>query len=323
MAVLAACGGGPTANVATPLASAPEPATSPRASPALPGTVLLLAGAPEGVAVDESGTVAVNVRQPDGVVLFELAYPSRQRMVRLDGSARHLSLMEPDGPLLVPGESDDRLVELDLPSGQTLTSITVGRQPHEAVPVGAGTVFVSNELANTISIVHGDVVRRVVPAPLQPGGVAASPDASVVVAVGVRGRRITAYRADGTVIGSANCGAGPTHVVTGDGGLFWVVDTNAGAVLAFRVDARGPHQVARIAVGRKPYGVAYDDRRSTLWVTSTGTNQLIGLHLKGTSVVSRTIYATVGQPNTVAVDPSTGELVVTGSTSPGALQLIS
>jgi hypothetical protein len=77
---------------------------------------------------------------------------------------------------------------------------------------------------------------------------ASSGDGSVVVVVGVRGRRITAYRSAGSIIGSANCGAGPTHAATGRDGLYWVVDTDGGAVLGFRVDKRGPHQVARIPV---------------------------------------------------------------------------
>jgi len=89
------------------------------------------------------------------------------------------------------------------------------------------------------------------------------------------------------------------------------------------VDHHGPHQVARLPVGVKPYGVAYDARRATLWITLTGSNQLVGLHLKGTSVTSRTVYNTVRQPNTVAIDETSGELVVTGSTPQGSLQLIS
>jgi DNA-binding beta-propeller fold protein YncE len=307
---------------AAPLSSAPEPAVSPPARTELPGVVLGLAGTPEGVAVDRSGEAAVNVRQPDGLVIFDLATPTRRRIIALDGSARHLSLVGPDGPLLIPDESDDRLVELALPSGQVLESIPVGRQPHDAVAASAGAVFVGDELANTIHVIRDGVVTRVIPAPLQPGGLAASPDGSVVVAVGVRGRRISAYRSDGSLIGSANCGAGPTHVVTGAGSLYWVVDTNGGAVLAFRADAHGLRQVASITVGSRPYGVAYDARRSTLWVTLTGTDQLVGLRLRGTVVTSRLIYATVQQPNTVAVAESTGEVVVTGSTPAGAVQLI-
>ena len=319
--LLGGCGKG-SPPVATPLPAAPEPAVSPPVTGSVPGTVLPMAGAPEGVVVDRSGAVAVNVRQPDGLVLFDLTDPDHRQTVPLPGSARHLALASPDGPVLVPSETDDRLAEVALPSGEVVRSVPVGRQPHDAAAAGADTVFVGDEFGNTVHVVRGSVTARVVPAPLQPGGLAASADGSVVVAVGVRGRRMTAYRGDGSTIGTANCGAGPTHVVAGDGGLFWVADTDGGALLGFRVDSRGPHQVVRIPVGPKPYGEAYDARRGTLWVTLTATNQLVGLHLAGTEVRSRTTLATVQQPNTVAVDIATGELVVTGSTPNGSLQII-
>jgi len=318
--LLAACGG--PAKVATPLPSAPEPAVSPGPKTQLPGTVLPLSGAPEGIAIVRSGTVAVSVRDPNQIVLFELSAPTVRRSTPLSGSARHLFLGGADGPLLIPQESDDHFVALDLPQGQVVETVGVGRQPHDSIAVGPDAVFVADELADTIHIVRNGVVARVVPAPLQPGGMASALDGSVMVTVGVRGRRITAYRNDGSTIGSANCGAGPTHAVTGSEGVYWVVDTNGGAILGFRVDDRGPHQVVRIPVGPKPYGIAYDERRSTLWVTLTGSNQLVGLHLSGTSVRSRITYDTLQQPNTVAVDDATGEVVVTGSTPQGALQLI-
>jgi hypothetical protein len=319
---IAAVGCSTVAAPSRPLGSAPEPAASPPLSAAPAGTVLAVAGEPEGVAVDADGVVAVNLRKPDGLALFDIAHPTRTRFVALPGSARHLELAGPEGPLLVPEESADRLVEVALPSGGVVASVPVGRQPHDAAAAAGGRVFVGDELANTVHVIDADGTTNVVAAPLQPGGVAASPDGSLVVVVGVRGRRITAYRSDGVAIGTANCGAGPTHVVAGDGGLFWVVDTNGGAVLAFRVGASGPVQVARIPIGGRPYGVAYDGRRHTLWVTLTAPNQLLGLQLHGAGVVHRVVYATVRQPNTVAVDVATGELVVTGSGSPGALELI-
>ncbi|MEO9224010.1 MAG: hypothetical protein ABI276_03365 [Acidimicrobiales bacterium] len=317
---VAGCGSAAKPN--KPLAVAPEPAISPPPTGSVPGLVLPLAGAPEGVAVVRSGTVAVSVRQPDGIVLFNVADPTARSMVPLGGSARHLFLAGPDGPLLIPDETDDRFVEMSLPDGQVIESVPVGRQPHDSIAVGPDTIFVADEIANTIHIIRNGRVIRVVAAPLQPGGMASSTDGSVMVTVGVRGRRITAYRPDGSVLGSANCGAGPTHAVTGSNGLYWVVDTNGGAVLGFRVDHHGPHQVARLPVGNKPYGVAYDQRRSTLWVTLTGTDELLGLHLDGTKITSRTTYKTVQQPNTVAVDDTTGTLIVTGSTSEGTLQII-
>jgi DNA-binding beta-propeller fold protein YncE len=312
---------GPADGVATPLATAPEPAVSPPLSAEPAGTAYPLAGQPEGVAVDGASLVAVNVRGPGGLILFTFADPTARRFVRLDGSARHLELASPSGPLLVPEESTDHLVEVAVPSGAIVASIGVGRQPHDAAAAGGGRVFVGDELADTVHVVDPGGAARVIAGPLQPGGVAASADGSVVVVVGVRGRRIAAYRADGTTIGSANCGAGPTHVVGGDG-LFWVADTNGGAVVAFRVRHGGLEQVARIAVGSRPYGLAYDARRHILWVTVTATNQLVGLHLRGTVTVGRTVYPTVRQPNSVAVDPATGRLVVTGSGSSGAVELI-
>jgi streptogramin lyase len=154
-----------------------------------------------------------------------------------------------------------------------------------------------------------------------------SADHRDVVAVGVRGRRITEYTATGNLIGSANCGAGPTHVIAGNDDMFWVNDTNGGAILGFLLTSHGPHQVARIptGVGSKPYGIAFDTNRHTLWVTLTGRNQLLGLTFDGTHVTKRATYETVRQPNTVAVDEKTGELVVTGSTQgdTGQLQFLS
>jgi DNA-binding beta-propeller fold protein YncE len=152
--------------------------------------------------------------------------------------------------------------------------------------------------------------------------VAANPDGTLALVVGVRARRITEYRIDGAVVGSANCGAGPTHVVAGDDGLYWVADTNGGAVLAFRLGPHGPVQVATIPVGSRPYGLAFDAARQTLWVTLTGSNQLVGLRLNGRSVVASSTFPTVRQPNSVAVDEATGEVVVTGSDAPGQVQLL-
>jgi DNA-binding beta-propeller fold protein YncE len=322
--VAAACGSSaPSAPpVATPLHAAPEPAVSPPARTSLPGTILAFAGRPEGVAVDDAGEVAVNVRHPDGVVLFPIARPADRRMIPLGGSARHLMMAGPDGPLLVPDESDDTFVELAVPSGRVLESIRVGHQPHDAINVGPDTVFVADELANTIHIIRDGRVVRVVKAPLQPGGMAANPAGTRALVVGVRGRRITEYTAAGDVIGSANCGAGPTHAATGDDGLYWVADTLGGAILGFELGAHGPVQVATIPVGPRPYGLAFDAKTDTLWVTVTGADQLVGLHFDGRKVASRTTYATVRQPNTVAVDETTGALVVTGSDLPGQLQLL-
>ena len=323
----------PTPPPAVPLRDAPEPAVSPPAALRLPGTVVTVGGAPEGIAITDAGTVAVNVRDPDrpdgGLLIFPISAPtsaSTTTPVDLGATARHLTLAGPAGPALVAEESDDEFLRVALPGGQVLASVRVGHQPHEAIAINPTTYFVFDELANTIHIVIDDRVSRVVAAPLQPGGGALSSDHRHVVAVGVRGWRIAEYSTSGDLVGSANCGAGPTHVITGDDGLFWVNDTGGGSILGFRLTDHGPQQVATIPVGAgsKPYGIAYDTHRHTLWVTLTGRNQLLGLTLHDTTIIHRTTYDTVAQPNTVAVDQTTGQLVVTGSTpaSTGHLQFL-
>ncbi|WP_157183094.1 hypothetical protein [Sciscionella marina] len=136
----------------------------------------------------------------------------------------------------------------------------------------------ADEFGNSYHIVVGGQVKRVVSAPIQPGGGAASNDGKHVVGVGVRDRRITEYRANGD------------------------------AVLGFMLTPHGPKQVATIptGAGSKPYGLAYDATRHTLWTTLTGRNQVLGLTFNHGRIVHKSLKATVQQPNTLAIDHPPG-----------------
>lgn len=299
---------------ATGRTDVPEPASAPvpTASPA--GRVVPLAGAPEGLAVDVAdGVVAVGVRGPDGVALVDLTTGKVRRLVSLPGAPRHLGLAGPRGPLLVPAEQVDTLYQVSLPDGEMLTTTRVGHQPHDAAAAGS-TIFVGNEYSNTVSVIRAGKQVATLPGPLQPGGVAASSDGAVVVVVGVRGRQISAYTAAGDRLGSAPCGVGPTHVLAGAGRLFYVADTEGDAVLVFQVDAHGPQQVGRVATsGGAPYGLALDAQRSLLYVTLTAVNLLQSFRITGQTLTTYRTWPTVRQPNSVAVDETTGQAIVTGT----------
>ena len=299
------------------------PAVSPPQAAILPGIEVPLAGTPEGVAVDSSGIVAVSVRNPAAVVLFPINEPLIRHTVPLTGSGRHLSLAGPSGPLLVPEATGNAVAELSLPSGTSEATIPVGRGPQQAVALGTDTVVVADQQAGTLRIVRGGQVTGTIRSPGRPGDLAASPDGTHFVVVGSRSRTLTEYAADGSKVGSVRAGVNPTHVVAGNDGLFWVVDTGSGSVLGFQLGAKGPVRVATIPVGSvqsRPYGLAFDPARDTLWVTLTGTNRLVSLKLSGLAVQSRTSQITVRQPNSVAVVPGSGSVVVTGSTPQGQLQ---
>jgi len=244
------------------------------------------------------------------------------RRVALPESPRHLGLI-PGGPVLVPAERADALVSVTLPGGATQTA-RVGDFPHNAT-AGAGRVFTVNEFGDTLSVIDQGRVVETVATPVQPGGVAVVAD--VVGVVTVRSNALTLYDAQTLErLGEVVVGAGPTHVVAGPPGRFYVIDTRGDALLA--VDARegrdgggDPAIVDRTNLAGAPYGVAVDPRRNRLWVTLTERNELVELALSQRGPERVRTYPTIRQPNTVAVDPATGRVYVAGRAE-GLLQTI-
>ena len=66
--------------------------------------------------------------------------------------------------------------------------------------------------------------------------------------------------------------------------------------------------------------MAVDLHRGVLWVATSADNVLHRLDLEG--VLQPGTHRTVQQPNSLAVAPATGDVVVVGATSPGRLQVI-
>jgi DNA-binding beta-propeller fold protein YncE len=112
---------------------------------------------------------------------------------------------------------------------------------------------------------------------------------------------------------------GPTHVVAGSQGRVYVVDTIGDGLLVFetRPELR---LTRRLALRGAPYGIAVDPVRARLWVTLTATNQIVELAAGARPHVLATFPA-VRQPDTIAVDPATGRVHVTGRAD-GVLQIL-
>ncbi|HEY1840226.1 MAG TPA: hypothetical protein VGG53_08385 [Mycobacterium sp.] len=300
--------------------AAAEPATA--GPPAVPpaGRVVPVGNAPEGIVVGTSGVGAVVVRNPNGIKLIDAVTGAVRQTVPTVGAVRHLSLAGPNGPVLVPLESSNELSELTLADGRvTSTAAGVGRQPHDAVQTAGGTIVVTNEHGGGVVFVRGAAVVGSLPAgPVQPGGVAALGDYAAVA--DVQGNGVWVY--DGTTrrqLAHGPVGVKLTHAVALSEDLAAFADTDGGVVFIERIDPQLT-QVAKVDVPGKPYGLAYDAARRRLYATLTATNLLRVVDVSD-ATKPRILgdVPTVQQPNSVAVDPRSGDVLVTGS-APGGQQ---
>jgi DNA-binding beta-propeller fold protein YncE len=110
-------------------------------------------------------------------------------------------------------------------------------------------------------------------------------------------------------------GKGATNAVTDRYGRVLVTDTRGGALLAFSLDPLLMRQ--NYPVPGAPYAIAYDRERDLAWVTLTETNQVVGYDVAGEEPKEKYRFPTVSQPNTVAVDPRTGRVMVASGTGDG------
>ncbi|WP_193561232.1 hypothetical protein [Mycolicibacterium hodleri] len=338
-AALVGCSGGAGAPSASPSSSVPPPSSTapgftpthaPAAEPgrAAPpsvtpvGTVVPIGNAPEGIVIGTSGVGAVAVRGPDGVELFDATTGAVRQTIPTTGAARHLQMAGPDGPVIVPLEQTNELLEVSLADGKVLSTATgVGRQPHDAVRTSSGTVVATNELGGGVVFVRdGGVVGSLPAGPFQPGGVAAVGNYAAVA--DVQGNGVWVY--DGTTrqqVAQAPVGVKLTHAIGLTDQLAAFADTDGGAVLIERIDPQVT-QVAKIDAPGNPYGLAYDATRKRLFITLTASNVMRVVDLSDPTK-PRTLgdLPTVQQSNSVAVDPRSGGVVVTGSNPDGSSSL--
>ncbi len=324
--LVAACGtdssDAPAPSSSTPNAAEPAVAPAPTAAPI--GRVIEVGNEPEGVVIGSSGIAAVGVRRPDAVTLVNVRTGALVRSIPTNGAPRHLELAGPDGPVILPLETTNTITELSFDGRLGPIATGVGDLPHDAVRTSDGTLVGTNEHGGgALFIRDGKLVKSLPAGPPQPGGVAAV--GRYAAMADVQGNGVFVY--DGvtmTEVASKRIGTRLTHAHAMGGGLVAFADTDGGAVLVERITP-AVIDVARVEAPGKPYGLSYDARTKTLLVTLGTTNTLRLIDMTDpTKPRIRGDVPTVQQPNSVAMDPITGIVAVTGS-APGAassLQLI-
>jgi DNA-binding beta-propeller fold protein YncE len=307
-----------------PPADALSPPAEPRQAPPptgpVPGRIVAVGTAPEGIVVDAvTRTVAVATRKPNELVLLDADTGAVTGRTPLPGFVRHLQLAAPGGPVLVPVESADALIRVELPGGRADPQVITGTVPHDAAQAANGTVFVANEHGGTVAAVRGDDIVKVFTDSVQPAGLA--PTGNSMGLLDVRKNDLTVYDTDAlSIVGATPAGVGPTHLVADRRGRMIATDTRGDAVRVF-LPRPAPRQVGLVPQPGGPYGITYDPTRDRLWVASSGTNEVVGYDMAAEQPREVQRIPTVQNPYTVGVDATTGRLFVAGVTG-GVVQIV-
>ncbi|HWC82661.1 MAG TPA: hypothetical protein VG756_22140 [Pseudonocardiaceae bacterium] len=299
--------------VAATAASSPPPAVTPA------GDVIPLPGNASAIVTDiRSDTLAVAIAKPAEVLLFPLANPhATARVVALPGPVDGLSLAAPGGPLLAAVPTANQVLRITLPAG-AVSSVPVPGGPTSAAQLD-GQLLVAVPARKAVDVFTGATLARTITGDVTPQQVVVSDGKAVLLDQLQSAVFDIELSGKGSVGTGLRAGDGATNAVADNFGRVLVTDTRTGELLAF---SAGPVLMRqRYPVAGSPYGIAYDGNRDLAWVSVTKLNQVVGFAMVGGTPVQKYTLPTVRQPDSVAVDPTSGRVFV-ASADGGGVQVI-
>ncbi|MVU82463.1 hypothetical protein GPX89_35190 [Nocardia sp. ET3-3] len=290
--------------------------------PAAPAAAPAAAAAPAGQ-VSPSAAISLLLDEPatgvlaavvDSGTTLQLIDKGVTRPITLPGKAAALAAGKPGEILVaVPG----KIVRVDVAAGTT-TEVKVDGDVRSAALRPDGTLVAGLANGKVLLLDADGTVRHTISGLSSADAIAAGDDA--VVVLDRRQTAIVALDGDAKLGLSLRAGDGATTMIEDHFGRRLVTDTAGGELLVYTADPLVLHQ--RFPVGSAPYALAYDQRSETVWVTLTGSNEVVGYDLSTGIPVEVGRYPTVRQPDSVTVDDRTGDMFVGSATGDG-LQRIS
>ncbi|MFE3054540.1 hypothetical protein [Nocardia sp. NPDC059239] len=289
------------------------PAAAPAATAAPAGEVT--PSTPISLLVSEPATgilaAATTVGDKPVLRLTDTATPGNHRTtdVPLPGKAATLALGKPGEILVaVPG----RILRVDAASAK-VTEIAIDGDVH-AVALRPDGSLVAGLANGKVLLLDADGTVRHTISGLSSADAVEAGDGAVVV---LDRRQTAIVQLDGTSkLGlSLRAGDGASNMIGDHFGRRIVTDTAGQELLVYTADPLVLHQ--RFPVGSSPYALAYDQRSETVWVTLTGSNEVVGYDLSTGIPVEVGRYPTVRQPNAVTIDGRTGDMFVGSATGDG------
>lgn len=287
-------------------------ADSPALSNPPAGTVIPVAE-PVAAAVLDTTTGTVAMLTPDGgrLLLVPAADPAAApREVTLPGGTAALSAPR-DGVVAVP--AGRAVARVNLADG-AVTTLPVDAEVRSTLLQDGGRTVVGTADGTVLELDSAGAQTHSVDGLVSVDALGATDDH--VTALDRRQTSVTDIDlADGDRGLALRAGEGATNLVTDRFGRILVTDTIGGELISLTTDPLMMHQ--RFPVPDSPFGVAVDAKTGLVWVTVTGTNEVVGYDLSTGIPVEQHRFPTVRQPNAVAVDPDSGAVFVASATGDG------
>ena len=156
----------PTDNLPPPA----EPQQAPPQTAPIPGRVVDIGKAPEGVVVDAAPASPPSPSVPNELVLIDVDTGQIVNRVPLPGFARHLQLSNAGGPVLGTHRERRRVGQGRAAGRTAVPQLVTGTVPHDAAQAQNGYVFVANEHGGTVTMLRGTQVVKVFADSVQPAG---------------------------------------------------------------------------------------------------------------------------------------------------------
>jgi len=282
-------------------------AVSPPAATTPEGTVTALADDVAAMAFEpESGTLAVAGK--DTVRLYPLTSALGEPRT-VDVTAESLTV--DDGAFLAAGRNEVVRVSAD---GSTSPAGTFRGKPVSTATFDGRTLVAMRD-ERAVAIVKDAKVQRMISGDMMSADQVLSTGEGAVVLDRLRNAVFELDVPGASISQGLRAGKGATNAVTDRFGRVLVTDTRGGALLAFSLDPLLMRQ--NYPVAGAPYAIAYDAERDLAWVTLTETNEVVGYDVAGEEPKEKYRFPTVSQPNTVAVAPRTGRVLVASGTGDG------
>ncbi len=127
---------------------------------------------------------------------------------------------------------------------------------------------------------------------------------------------LTQINLDAKSLGAAlRAGEGAAETATDRFGRILVTDAVGRELLVYSSEDLLLRQ--RFPVDAQPWAVAYDDKSDIAWISTPGTNEVVGYTLETGIPVEVKRFPTVRQPDSIAVDSNSGDLFVGSATGAG------